>query len=82
MSENKDNNSTKELLKFTNEHSIRSNSYRFCNLETTRKYLGDADNQAVDHDSSILSPGVYFLDLLGLIKKKTVLPYFILRLSI
>jgi hypothetical protein len=82
MNNTKKSNSTHNLLKYTNEHRIRSNSYRFCNLEDIRKKLGGEDNQAVDHDSSILSPAAYFVDLIRLIKKKTVLPYFILRLSI
>ncbi|MFT6909344.1 MAG: hypothetical protein ACJAS1_006060, partial [Oleiphilaceae bacterium] len=64
---------TTKLLQDTNEHSIRSNSYRFCNLEDIRKNLVGEDNQPVDHDSSILSPAAYFVDLMRLIKNKVSL---------
>jgi hypothetical protein len=73
MSDTKDKELTIKLLKDTNEDSIRSNSYRFCNLEDIRKNLGGEDNQFVDHNSSILSPAAYFVDLMMLIKNKVLL---------
>jgi hypothetical protein len=69
--------STLELIISSNKHSISSNSYRFCNLKESGE-----DKQPVEHHNSILSPEAYFVDLIRLIKKKTALPYFILRLSI
>ena len=82
MSNKKSNKPTKELLKVTSGQSILSNSHRTFNLEEIWNSLGGLGKQRVEHASSILSPATYFINLMRQIEKKTVLPSFVLRLSI